>query len=118
MFPAGETVTLHRRTVVGRDAFGHDVYATVDATVYGCAVWPLGSQKTRAGTGSTEAVEGRDQVTTDWELVLPTGTAVSSVDKVTVRGALCEVIGAPMSWTSPLTGDSAGVHIQARRVTG
>jgi hypothetical protein len=106
-FAFGETVTLGRRFLSGRDGDGNDVYARTDITVTGCGFNP---------GGSTEQVQGQDTVVTVPTLYMPTGTLVLATDTVTVRGQVYEVNGSPNDYSNPLTGWSPGVVVQLRRV--
>ena len=115
-FDAAGTVTLHQRTVSGQNASGQDVYTSTDVDVAGCAWWPrLG----RGITGGAEnAIDGGDRVVNGLTLLMPAGTVVNAVDRVTVAGLLYEVDGDSNAWNSPLTGLDLGVQVALVRHTG
>jgi hypothetical protein len=104
-------VTLTGRTVSGRDAFGNDVYTTIQTTLDG--VFAPGP--------SVEQVQGRDVVTTQPTVYLPTGTDASAVDSLTIDGLAYEIDGEPNVWPpNPFTGwqPAYSVEVKLRRVTG
>ncbi len=106
----GETVTILRPGTPTRDAHGNDVPgADTEIPVEHCAVWP---------TGSTEKIQGHDQVSEQFTVWLPYGTAVLATDRVRVRGEIYQVTGRASSWSSPFTATRAGVEIRVERVTG
>lgn len=108
MFPFGDSITLHTRTVTGRDSAGADVYGSSDSTVVGAF----------APAGSVEVVQGQDTVTTSPSVYLPSGTVVNAVDQVTVRGVTYDVAGDPQDWRHPWTGWQAGIVVRLQAVTG
>lgn len=108
LFPFGDHVTLHSRTVTGQDRYGNDVYGDTAAQVVG-AFDP---------GGSLELVQGQEQVQTSPALYLPPGTNVTAVDKVTARGVTYDVDGTPADWRSPFTGEHFGIVVRLRGVTG
>lgn len=108
-FPFGETVTLHKREIVGEDDYGNDVIAETATPVPGVPVWPR---------TSAETVQARDQVVDGLWALLPAEHDPSAVDAVTVRGRRYEVDGEPGRLLSPLTGTDAGYQVALRRVTG
>lgn len=108
-FPFGSAVTLIRRAVTGVDVDGNDVYGAVPTAVRDCAVWPL---------QSTETENVGDTIITGLNVLLPPGTAVTAVDVVQVSGADYAVQGEPAHYANPFIGDSPGVLVQLKRVTG
>lgn len=113
-YPFGEMVTLHRRTATGRDALGNDIYTETAATLTNVAVWPVDAN----GSGGNEITGARETVIIGLAALLPPGTVVSALDRVTVRGELHEVNGEPAVERSFLTGWYPGVLVNLRRVTG
>ena len=77
--------------------------------VPGCQVDP--------GT-STEVLDGRDAVVSTITVYMPPGTAVTCLDRLTVRGGTYEVVGDPATWVTPRTGAVKGLVVSAKRVTG
>lgn len=113
-FPFGETVVWHQRTIAGRDALGNDTYTVVDIAIGNVPVWPVDAN---AAAGN-ELTQARDTVIIGLAALLPPGTPVAALDRVTVRGDLYEVNGEPADQRSFLTGWHPGVLINLRRVTG
>jgi hypothetical protein len=109
MFPFGETVVLHSRTLTGQDVLGNDIYTSADISYGGCAF---------SSGGSIELLQGQDLVTTQPTVCLPVGVTVKTTDRVTVRGDLYEVDGSPNADTNPFTGWQPGVIVKLQRVTG
>lgn len=62
--------------------------------------------------------EARNAVVSGFTLYMPTGTAITAQNKVTVRGALYNVLGEPAAWVSPFTGWEPGVVVQVGRTEG
>ena len=108
MYPFGETVTLLRSEVTGRDGYGNDVRTDTELEVAGCPVWPR---------GSTEDTQGRDTVITGLTVVMPPGVEVLATDRVRVRGVVYAVDGEPGVWVSPLTGTAAGTEVALTRAS-
>jgi len=108
-FAFGETVTLHRRSVTGQDSDGNDVYADATAVLTGVPVWPR---------SATELVQGQDTLITGLSALLPAGTDVSGVDKVTVYGDAYDIDGEPGHYRSPFTDLDPGILVNLTRVTG
>lgn len=68
-----------------------------------------------AGGGSLEPLlDARDPVTSDFDLMFPTGTVVTAQNRVVVRGLTCEVVGRPFRWVSPFTGWEPGLVVNAK----
>ena len=108
-FAFGETVTLHGRTVTGRDSDGNDVYTDAPTTLHGVPVWPR---------SAVELVQGQDTLITGLSALLPAGTSVAGVDKVTVYGKDYDIDGEPGVYRSPFTNLQPGVLVNLTRATG
>lgn len=106
--PFGQPITVVARVKGAPDAFGNDTWTTTTTTVTG-AFDP--------GT-SVEQIQGEDLLVTQPRVFLPAGVDVAAVDSVQFGGQSYEVDGAPIPWTSPLTGWSPGVEVKLRRATG
>jgi hypothetical protein len=109
VIPFGETVTLHTRTVTGQDADNNDVYGDVPTTVKNVPVWPR---------SAVELVQGQDTLITGLSVLLPAGTSVKGVDKVTVYGKDYDIDGEPGLYRSPFTNLQPGVLVNLTRATG
>jgi hypothetical protein len=107
----GETVTFYTRRKTGLDGKGNDVLGEVPTDVDGCVVWP---------TGSTELVQGQDQVTAGLTVLVPPSAPikVTAISKATVRGDDYEVTGTPDDWRSPFTRRRPGLQVRLTRITG
>lgn len=105
----GQDVVLHARTVNGEDGDGNDAYDDDPRTLANVPVWP---------TGSTEDAQGKESLTDGLTALLPAGTAVTALDRVTVAGVAYEVNGNPTVHRSVLTGLEPGVLVTLTRVTG
>jgi hypothetical protein len=106
----GETVTLIRRTLAGRDRYGNDRYTTTTAVIDGVSVRRTGS--------SEDLGEQRDRVTTSLEVLLPPGTTVTAYDRLRIRGLLYEIDGNPDPGPNPDTGTTGPVRLSVKRITG
>lgn len=114
------TAALVSRAVTGKDAYGNDVYGET-VTLLPAIWWPA---------GSSEAVQGQDQVTWSDTICFPTGTPVAATDVVipqaqtvngTVEGDRYAVNGQPAAYPpSPFGGwqPPYSVVVQLKRVTG
>jgi hypothetical protein len=109
LFPFGDTITINTQGVISQNSYGSDTYGTVATTVVTGAFAPA---------GSTELTQARDTITTQPTVYLPTGTAITAIDKVIVRGVTYDVDGEPSDWRHPLTGWQAGVAVKLQVVTG
>jgi hypothetical protein len=105
----GSTVTIQRRAVSGTDAYGDDQYSITTVDVFPCSV--------QYG-GSSEIVEGTDQLNADISVYVPSGTDVSYIDALLIDGVQYEVQGQPMQGISPFTGGRPPILIRANKVTG
>jgi SPP1 family predicted phage head-tail adaptor len=109
-FPYGQTVTLIKRAVSGRDEYGNDTYTESATSVGNCVVAPA---------GSTENLQFTDQVTTNAIFYLPFGTDVEAVDAIEYSGDRYEVEGQPNEWTpSPFSGHTAPIGVRGKKVSG
>lgn len=110
MFAHGETVTRQRGVPVTDPYSGTTTaldWTTPDELdIDGCGV---------ALAGSVEPlVNVRNPVDSDFDIFMPTGSDVWPVDRLVVRGLVCEVAGRPFDWTSPFTGWQPGLVVQAK----
>lgn len=101
----GKTIAIVPQTV---DKYGNRT-AGVAVTVPGCVVYD---------TPGAEAVHGQDTVTYTATVLAPPGTVVEPTDRIIVDGVTFEVVGNPIVWVSPHTGESPGVQINLRVVVG
>lgn len=107
----GEPIVLHSRTVTGQDIYHSDVYSSTDTATSGAF----------APAGSTEVVQGQDTITTQDSVYITDLTglpAVEAIDQLTVRGVTYDVDGTPALWVNPWSGETDGLVIRLRGVTG
>ncbi len=113
MFAHGETVQILTAGTVTDPYSGETVndWSTSTAlAVPGVAV---------ADGGSLEPLQdARNQVTSDFDLLMPPTTAITAQQRVIVRGLTCEVVGRPFLWRSPFTGWTPGLVVKAKLVEG
>jgi hypothetical protein len=109
MFKNGMNVTIVNRVVTGVDDFGNDVYGSTSTVVGPCSVQPASSR---------ESLSFADQLTSGIVVFAPYGTDVGYIDAVIVDGVQYEVTGQPDVWSSPFTGGTAPVRIDATLVKG
>lgn len=112
--PFGLTITfVTKGPKTGRDGDGNSTYTPTSQDVPGCMFAP---------GGSTELVQGQDQVTDQPTIYAPTGTNVGAPDSVIVPGfGTYEVDGLPQAWPPhPRTGwqPSNSVVVKLKRVSG
>lgn len=113
MMPFGETVTVHSADTVTDPYSGEASPSWDNATtrdVDGVAVEPRPSGE--------PLQDARNAVVSGFTLYFEPGYEPTAYDRVTVRGALHQVIGEPADWRSPLTGWHPGVVVQVERVEG
>lgn len=109
-FLNGETVTRQRGVPV-TDPYSDEVTdldwtTPAELPIDGCGV---------ADGGSLEPVQdARNAVDSDFDVILPPGSDVTSKDRLVVRGLVCEVAGRPFDWLNPLTGWQPGMIAQAK----
>lgn len=110
------TETLTRVRAADVDEHGDPVGEPDEAPVPGCVVWPGDGN----GPSGNEQTFGQMTVITGWSALLPVGTDAKATDQWRRAGSdeLLEQVGEPAVFVSPFTGDSPGVLIQLRRVTG
>jgi hypothetical protein len=106
----GFTVTLVNRVPSGTtDDYGNDVYNEVSTDVSDCSVQPASSR---------ENLAFEDQLTSGIVVFLPFGTDVSYIDAIIWNGDKYEVTGAPNMWTSPFSGHTAPIRVDATLIKG
>ena len=105
-FAGGETVTVIRPAE--KDAMGDPVGGPTTHTVEGCGFnWQT----------STEVTDRRDTVVSTAEMYCPTGSDITSTDKVRIPGGREFMVdGTPVNWHNPLTGWDAGMVVRLRAV--
>lgn len=108
-FRFGETITIHRRTVAGKDAYGDDTFTETNVVLTQVPVVP---------TTSREVNQGEVMVYDQLTVLLPAGTEISSSDAIEVYGVRYEVQGRPLRFVSPFSGLNLGVPVTLQRVTG
>jgi hypothetical protein len=101
---AGKTETVTRVRPPAKDTFGDPLPGTgSEVDVPGCLFAP---------GGSTENLDGADQVVADATVYMPDGTDIRPTDRVRARGDLYDVVGKPRVWAG------YGVEVPLRLVTG
>lgn len=109
-FPYAKTVVLSMRVLLpAPDPYGNDQYTLQPVTLTPVVVWP---------TGATEQMQGQDLSTSGVTALLPAGTDVDAIDKLTIDGKDYEIDGQPASFLSPFSGFTPGVQVSLTRVTG
>jgi hypothetical protein len=108
-FQLGTPITLINRSVTGVSPLGNDALGTAVTTVV------LGGF---APGGSTELVQGQDQIITQPTVYLPAGTNVTAIDRIVVAGQTFEVDGSPNPYCNPFTGWRTPVEVKLKVVTG
>lgn len=108
-----ETATILRAADGGSDRYGNAVEDWADATeteveVLGWA--PRGDSEERA--------DGRQGGVDTGVLYVPSGTDVTTTDRVLFRGVTYRVDGTPTDWRNPYTGSTPGLEVNLRRVDG
>lgn len=102
-----QSCTITTRADAGtKDRYGNpDVTETTTTTVCYC------EQRTR-----TESSDGKGEVQQEeWLVMLPAGTTVDGLDKITVGSLVLEVTGPPWSVRNPRTQSTSHVELTARR---
>lgn len=109
MFPTPYTVTRSRPTTASTDAHGNAVraYTSTLLPVHG---W--------AATSSEPNEANRAAVVWDLEVYAPPATDVLPSDRVTVEGAVFDVVGHPADYTHGPFAFAGGVVIRLRRAEG
>lgn len=112
--PFGETVTRVRAASVvdpySQESTGADWSNTSTLDIDGVAVEPRPS--------SEPTQDARNSVVSGFTLYMEPGSDVLAGDRVTVRGVLYDVDGAPADWRSPFDGSNPGLVVQTKVVTG
>lgn len=102
----GETIAvLYRQTM--RDAAGATRYSYTRVVVDGVAVSKLTSAESAVGSAQTAV----DTI----EVILPPGTAISTQDRLEVRGLVYDVDGTPTEVLDPQTTARPGVRVIGKR---
>lgn len=98
-----QPITVERRGVTGTDAYRSEVLGTV--TTY-----------TTVGyleqTAAVEVIVDRETYTSEWLLVLPSGSFIDANDRVVYGGVTYEVIGPPHRVWNPRIASEH--HVEAR----
>jgi hypothetical protein len=106
----GESVTRLRRVAAGTDRYGSPTFTESSTAITGAAFAP---------GGSVEPVEvGRAAVITSPALYFRSTVDLLATDRVIVRGTTYTVEGDPAVWVSPYTGETRGVSVSLKAVTG
>lgn len=110
MFAYGETVTRQRGVPVtdpySNEATRLDWTTPDELDIDGCGV--------ALGGTSEPTQDARNSVDSDFDVFMPTGSDVTSRDRLVIRGLVCEVAGHPFLWTSPYTGWAPGMIVRAK----
>lgn len=109
MFAYGETVDVLTAGTV-TDPYSGDTTEDWDnptsVPVEGCGV---------AAGGSLEPLQdARNAVESDFDVIMPPGTPVTSHNRLVMRGLTCDVVGRPFDWRNPFTGWAPGLFVQAK----
>jgi len=113
----GEAIKVFKRQEDGTDRYGSPVYAWPGPgiEITRCAVAPL-------EIGGQDAAEPpdvqRNAVVQQFTVYAPSGSPITAVDRVEVRGELYEVVGEPSDWRSPYSRRRPGIVVRLRRVEG
>lgn len=110
MFPFGVTVTVETWSAGSADAHGNSAPSwAAGVAVPGCGFDPGGTEEP---FGEGRAVV----VVTQPKVFMPSGTAITARDRVTVRGVTYQVVGDPADWVNPFTGRAFGLQVNLERV--
>lgn len=114
MYPHGETVTRQRAAAMTDPYSGEATelsWADPDELeVAGVAVAP--------GAFVENITPDRTRVDIEFTLYAPFGSDIEPLDRVVVRGLMCEVVGKPQNWSNPFTGSRPGCVVEVRKVAG
>ncbi|WP_160051290.1 hypothetical protein [Nocardiopsis sp. FR26] len=109
----GDTVTLVRRVVVGRDRYGNDVYDETRETITGCSWQPLDSAE--------RADQTQDQTVMYYDLYIPgldvDVDAVDAFEHDGVRAERAEVHG-PASYNRSASGLLDHIAVRLQQIKG
>ncbi|MCW2674789.1 MAG: hypothetical protein JWP14_3378 [Frankiales bacterium] len=114
MFDLVATEVLIRVRPATLDSHGAPTGDPDRADVEGCVVWPSDGNAT-AGNEQTFA---QTTVISGLTALLPPGTDALATDQWERDDDLYEQVGEPAVYVSPFTGDTPGVLIVLKRVTG
>lgn len=106
----GRRITVRRRVVTGRDAYGNDTYTTTPVTYAGVVIGPV--------TASGEADPTNNRIHRTCVAVFPPGAVVAPGDKVFVDSYAWGVDAPGQALTEPTLGLTAGVLVTLSRTTG
>lgn len=110
MFPHGESVTV-LTAGYDDDPYSEDLEQSWEWSPTEVVVPNVGV----ASGGSSEPLEqARNAVDSDFDLYFPASAAVTSQNRVIVRGLVCDVVGRPFLWTNPFTGWTPGLVVKAK----
>jgi hypothetical protein len=104
-FGLGEPIILLQNGAPVADEYGDPIPSQTPVTVTG-----------GFNPGTSAENPGQDTATTRPSVYLPSGTDVSWVDAVQVRGVTYQVDGSPNDWISPFTGTQFGIEVRLRGV--
>lgn len=113
-FAYGETVTRQRANATADpysgDSTALDWTSPDELTISGVAV--------AQGAFIENATPDRTRVDIDFTLYGEFASDVEPLDRMVVRGLICEVVGKRQDWMNPFSGTHAGSVIEVRRVAG
>jgi len=104
-----QTGTVQRRGKVGTDRYNNDVVGTIS------------DYETSAyleQTAAQEVLVDRETYTSDWLLVLPTGSPLDAWDRFVYGDLTFEVVGPPHRVWNPRTASEHHVEARLQQVTG
>lgn len=113
MFPHGETVqilTAGTATDPYSDETVNDWSTSTALAVTGVGIEPRPS--------SEPVQNARNAVVSGFTAYLPPGTAITSANRVTVRGNTYDVQGEPAVWRNPFSGWAPGIIVQLEKTEG
>jgi hypothetical protein len=114
MFDLVATETLVRVRAAGRDGHGDPTGTPGRVDVEGCVVWPSDGNATSGNEQNTN----QTTVISGLTALLPPGTDALATDEWERDGVPYVQVGEPAVYVSPFTGDTPGVLIVLKRVTG
>lgn len=110
-FAFGETIALITAGTVTDPYSGEPSESWADEDVTSVDVPGVGV----ANGGSTEPLlDARNSVESDYDLFFPPTATVTRLQRVVVRGNMCDVVGRPFLWRNPFTGWTPGLVVQAK----
>jgi hypothetical protein len=114
MFDLVATEILTRVRAAGTDRHGYPTGEPTRVAVEGCVVWPSDGN----ATAGNEQNFAQTTVITGLTALLPPGTDAQPTDQWERGDVPYEQVGEPAVYVSPFTGDTPGVLIVLKRVTG